>query len=79
MVKKGLYVTRSKHLIRVLTVYSNAKKPKLYLFDGQPQNIRGDGKFIFPFRALYKVFRAKYSEALKEKSPDNYTRVKKQP
>jgi hypothetical protein len=23
--EKGLYVTRSKHLIRVLTVYSNAK------------------------------------------------------
>jgi hypothetical protein len=31
------------------------------------------------FQGVVQDFRAKYSEALKEKSPDNYTRVKKQP
>ena len=46
--------------------------------NGKWQNIRGDGKFLFPVKALSKVFRAKYCEKLKERSPDNYTRVKKQ-
>jgi hypothetical protein len=42
------------------------------------KNIRGDGKFLFSVKALSKVFRAKYCEKLKERSPDNYTKVKKQ-
>jgi hypothetical protein len=42
------------------------------------KNIQGDGKFLFPVKALSTVFRAKYCEKLKERSPDNYTRVKKQ-
>ena len=46
--------------------------------NGKWQNIRGDGKFLFPVKALSKVFRAKYCEKLKERSPDNYTKVKKQ-
>ncbi|WP_016991417.1 IS91 family transposase [Flavobacterium sp. ACAM 123] len=46
--------------------------------EGNWKNIRADGKFLFPVKALSKVFRAKYCEALKVKSPDNYTRVKKQ-
>jgi len=46
--------------------------------NGNWKNIRGDGKFLFPVKALSKVFRAKYCEALQAKSPDNYTRVKKQ-
>ena len=45
--------------------------------NGKWQNIRGDGKFLFPVNALSKVFRAKYCEKLKERSPDNYTKVKK--
>ena len=46
--------------------------------NGKWQNIPGDGKFLFPVKALSKVFRAKYCEKLKERSPDNYTKVKKQ-
>lgn len=46
--------------------------------NGNWRNIRSDGKFLFPVRALSKVFRAKYCEKLKDKSPDNYTSVKKQ-
>ena len=46
--------------------------------NGKWQNSRSDGKFLFPVRALSKVFRAKYCEKLKEKSPDNYTKVKKE-
>jgi hypothetical protein len=46
--------------------------------EGNWSNIRGDGKFLFPVKALSKVFRAKYCEGLKQKSPDNYTKVKKQ-
>ena len=45
--------------------------------NGKWQNIRGDGKFLFPVNALSKVFRAKYCEKLKERSPDNYSKVKK--
>jgi hypothetical protein len=45
---------------------------------GNRQNIRGDGKFLFPVEALSRVFRAKYCEALKVKTSDNYTKVKKQ-
>ena len=46
--------------------------------NGNWQNIPGDGKFLFPVKALSKVFRSKYCEGLKQKSPDNYTKVKKQ-
>jgi hypothetical protein len=46
--------------------------------NGNWKNIRGDGKFLFPVKALSKVFRAKYCAALQAKSSDNYTRVKKQ-
>ncbi len=45
--------------------------------NGKWQNIRGNGKFLFPVKALSKVFRAKYCEKLKERSPDNYIKVKK--
>jgi hypothetical protein len=46
--------------------------------DGNWQNIRGDGKFLFPVKALSKVFRAKFCEKLKEKSPLDYAKVQKQ-
>ncbi|MFV8348037.1 IS91 family transposase [Flavobacterium sp. ZB4P13] len=41
------------------------------------QNIR-DGKFLFPVRALSKVFRAKFCEALKERHYENYLKIQKQ-
>ena len=40
-------------------------------------NIRSDGKFLFPVKALSKVYRAKFCDALKAKNPDDYTKVKK--
>jgi hypothetical protein len=40
--------------------------------------MRGNGKFLFPVKALSKVFGAKYCEKLKERSPDKHTKVKKQ-
>jgi len=46
--------------------------------DKQWKNIRTDGNFLFSVKALSKVFRAKYCEELKEKSPDNYAKVKQQ-
>jgi hypothetical protein len=46
--------------------------------NGNWQNIRSNGKFLFPVKALSKVFRAKYCQKLKAKDPDNYTKVKKQ-
>jgi hypothetical protein len=46
--------------------------------DGNWQNIRGDGKFLFPVKALSKVFRAKFCGKLKEKSPLDYAKVQKQ-
>lgn len=46
--------------------------------NGKWKNIRSDGKFLFPVKALSKVFRAKFCEALKERSADNYTKVKKE-
>ena len=44
----------------------------------QAQSIRTDGNFLFPVKALSKVFRAKYCEALKAKSPDKYAKIKHQ-
>lgn len=46
--------------------------------DGNWKNIRADGKFLFPVKALSKVFRAKYCENLKARNLDQYTKVKKQ-
>lgn len=40
------------------------------------QNIRSDGKFLFSVKALSKVFRAKYIEKLKTKSPINYEQIR---
>lgn len=46
--------------------------------NGKWKYIRSDGKFLFPVKALSKVFRAKFCEALKQKSFDYYTKVKKE-
>lgn len=40
------------------------------------QNIRSDGKFLFPVKALSKVFRAKYCEKLKEKNAVQYQTIR---
>lgn len=45
--------------------------------DGGWVNIRSDGKFLYPVKALSKVYRAKFCDALKALNPDNYTKVKK--
>lgn len=42
--KKDRYVPLSKHLIRGLKTYIEAEKPKVYLFNGQPQG-RAGGDF----------------------------------
>lgn len=44
--------------------------------DGVWQNSRTDGKFLFPVKALSKVFRAKYCEKLKNKSPVQYEQIR---
>ena len=44
--------------------------------DGQWQNSRTDGKFLFPVKALSKVFRAKYCQKLKEKEPIKYEQIR---
>ena len=44
--------------------------------DGQWKNSRTDGKFLFPVKALSKVFRAKYCEKLKAKSPIHYEQIR---
>jgi hypothetical protein len=41
--------------------------------DGNWKSIRSDGKFLFPVRALSKVFRAKFCQKINEKSPVHYT------
>jgi hypothetical protein len=46
--------------------------------NGNWKNIRTDGNFLFPVKALSKVFRAKYCETLKAKSPDNYEKINQQ-
>ena len=35
---------------------------------GAWKNLRSDGKFLFPVKALSKVFRAKFCEKLKDKT-----------
>ena len=46
--------------------------------DGQWKQIRSDGKYLFPVKALSKVFRAKYCEILKAKLPDEYQKIRKE-
>ena len=46
--------------------------------DGNWKNIRADGKYLYNVKALSKVYRGKFCAALKERDPDQYTRVKKQ-
>jgi hypothetical protein len=40
------------------------------------QNSPTDGKFLFPVKALSKVFRAKYCQKLKEKEPIKYEQIR---
>lgn len=44
--------------------------------NGMWQNSRSDGKFLFPVKALSKVFRAKYCEKLKAKNPIGYEQIR---
>jgi len=46
--------------------------------NGQWQNSRTDGKFLFPVKALSKVFRAKYCAKLKAKLPIQYEQIRKE-
>jgi hypothetical protein len=46
--------------------------------DGQWQNIRSNGKFLFPVKALSKVFSAKYCEKLKAKEPIKYKQIRQE-
>lgn len=40
------------------------------------KNMRSDGKFLFPVKALSKVFRAKYCQKISEKSPVHYAQIR---
>jgi hypothetical protein len=40
------------------------------------KNMRSDGKFLFPVKALSKVFRAKYCQKISEKSPIHYAQIR---
>jgi hypothetical protein len=44
--------------------------------DGKWRNIRTDGKFLFPVKALSKVFRAKYCEKLLQQNADCYNALR---
>jgi hypothetical protein len=46
--------------------------------EGNWKNIRADGKFLFPVKALSKVFRAKYCGKLKAKSPIAYEQIRQE-
>jgi hypothetical protein len=46
--------------------------------NAQWQNSRTDGKFLFPVKALSKVFRAKYCAKLKAKLPIQYEQIRKE-
>ena len=46
--------------------------------DGQWKNSRSDGKFLFPVKALSKVFRAKYCVKLKAKEPIKYEQIRQE-
>ena len=43
---------------------------------GAWKNLRSDGKFLFPVKALSKVFRAKFCEKLKDKNLKEYTKIR---
>lgn len=42
------------------------------------QNLRTDGKFLFPVKAMSKVFRAKYCQKLKAKAPIHYEQIRQE-
>jgi hypothetical protein len=44
--------------------------------NGNWENIRADGKFLYPVKALSKVFRAKFCEKLKSKSNVQYQKIR---
>jgi len=44
--------------------------------NGQWQNSRTDGNFLFPVKALSKVFRAKYCQKFKENEPIKYEQIR---
>ena len=46
--------------------------------DGQWQNSHGKGNFLFPVKALSKVFRAKYCQKLKAKEPIKYEQIRQE-
>jgi Putative transposase/Transposase zinc-binding domain len=46
--------------------------------NGLWKNTRTDGKFLFPVKALSKVFRAKYCEKLKSKLPIEYEKIRQE-
>ena len=46
--------------------------------NGVWQNIRSDGNFLFPVKALSKIFRAKFCEKLKEKEPIKYEQIRQE-
>jgi hypothetical protein len=46
--------------------------------NGKWNNIRSDGNFLFPVRALSKVFRVKFCESLKERQYEQYLKIQKQ-
>ena len=46
--------------------------------NGKWNNVRGDGNFLFPVRALSKVFRAKFCAALKERHYEQYLKIQQQ-
>jgi hypothetical protein len=45
---------------------------------GNWKNIRPGGKYLFPVKALSKVFRAKYCERLKRKEPVQYGQIRQE-
>ncbi|MDV4115323.1 IS91 family transposase, partial [Elizabethkingia anophelis] len=44
---------------------------------GTWKNLRSDGKFLFPVKALSKVFRAKFCEKLKDKNLEEYPKIRR--
>ena len=46
--------------------------------DGQWKNSRTDGKFLFPVKALSKIFRAKFCEKFKAKEPIKYEQIRQE-
>lgn len=46
--------------------------------DGLWKNSQSDGKFLFPVKALSKVFRAKYCQKLKEKDAIQYEQIRQE-